>query len=107
MSTVFDDILGNLDFKKSDKPTARTKAQVSHDDRDDDWLTSTTDTKKSTAKTNLKRQTEIVDDADPDDGWNRTAASSISYVPSFGGTGTLNSANFNSTMSRNIDQNFY
>ncbi|CAF4883657.1 unnamed protein product, partial [Rotaria socialis] len=24
------------------KPTARTKAQLSHDDRDDDWLTSTT-----------------------------------------------------------------
>ncbi|CAF4687711.1 unnamed protein product, partial [Rotaria magnacalcarata] len=48
------------------------------------------DTKKSTANSNLKRQTEIVDDADPDDGWNRTAASSISYVPSFGGTGTLN-----------------
>ncbi|CAF3385709.1 unnamed protein product [Rotaria socialis] len=107
MSTVFDDILGNLDFKKSDKPTARTKAQVSHDDRDDDWLTSTTDTKKSTAKTNLKRQTEIVDDADPDDGWNRTAASSISYVPSFGGTGTLNSANFTQgqdTIQRIINQ---
>ncbi|CAF2065790.1 unnamed protein product [Rotaria magnacalcarata] len=107
MSNLFDDILDDFVIKKSDKPTARTKAQVSHDNMDDDWLTSTTDTKKSTANSNLKRQTEIVDDADPDDGWNRTAASSISYVPSFGGTGTLNSTNFTQgqdTIQRIINQ---
>jgi hypothetical protein len=38
----------------------------------------------------MKRQDDNGDDADQDDRWNRTGGSNFSYVPSFGGTGTLN-----------------
>jgi len=37
----------------------------------------------------VKRQGDGGDDADQDDGWNRTGGSSASYVPSFGASGTL------------------
>ena len=37
----------------------------------------------------MKRQDDGNDDVDQDDRWNRTGGSNVSYVPTFGGTGTL------------------
>ncbi|CAF4789358.1 unnamed protein product, partial [Rotaria sp. Silwood2] len=77
------------------KSKTRPKKQASIDDFDDDWFGSTTDTKKSTTNTTLKRQNDVGDDADLDDRWNRTSGSNTSYKPSFGGGGsTLDTTNF-------------
>ncbi len=56
---------------------------------------------KKPIQTILKRQDTGGDDADQEDGWNRTGGSNATYVPSFGGTGTLSNT-FNSMCLSNI-----
>ncbi|CAF3244284.1 unnamed protein product [Rotaria sp. Silwood2] len=105
---LIDDLLQDINFDNGDKSKTRPKKQASIDDFDDDWFGSTTDTKKSTTNTTLKRQNDVGDDADLDDRWNRTSGSNTSYKPSFGGGGsTLDTTNFTQgqdTLQRIISQ---